>query len=265
MRIRDRGGTDRGIACDRRPAPARRHPQVVPCVDRSFPPLGPGGIVGAVEGSDALTRIVLADDHAVVRSGLRLLLDAEDDFEVVAEAGDVDTAMRYVRGHHPSVLILDLNMPGASSLEAIPRLRDEAPETAVVVLTMQDDPAFARQALGAGARAYVLKEAADAELVEAVRRAAAGETYLNPQLGARLAAEPPPATGLPDDLTEREGEVLRMIALGHTNAEIAQELYLSVRTVESHRAHIQQKLRRSSRAELVRYALDHGLVDVKDG
>jgi two-component system response regulator NreC len=222
-------------------------------------------MVGGVEGSDAVTRIVLADDHAVVRSGLRMLLDAEEDFEVVAEAGDVDTAMRYVRGHHPRILVLDLNMPGASSLEAIPRLRDESPDTAVVVLTMQNDPAFAREALGAGAQAYVLKEAADAELVEAVRRAAAGETYLNPQLGARLAAEPLPAPGLPDDLTEREGEVLRMIALGHTNAEIAQELYLSVRTVESHRAHIQQKLRRSSRAELVRYALEHGLVDVQDG
>jgi two-component system response regulator NreC len=203
-------------------------------------------------------RIVIADDHAVVRSGLRMLLDAEDDFEVVAEAGDIDDAARYVRGHHPRVLVLDLNMPGRSSLEAIPQIREEAPETQIVVLTMQDDPAFARQALGAGALAYVLKEAADTELVEAVRRAAAGETYLNPRLGARLAAEPPP--GLPDDLSEREVDVLRLLALGHTNAEIAEQLYLSVRTVETHRAHIQQKLRLSSRAELVRYALSHGLI-----
>ena len=126
---------------------------------------------------------------------------------------------------------------------------------------MQDEPAFARQALRAGAMAYVLKEAAGDELVEAVRRAAAGETYLNPQLGARMAAEPPAPAGPPDDLSEREVEVLRMIALGHTNAEIAEQLYLSIRTVESHRAHIQQKLRRSSRADLVRYALDHGLVE----
>jgi two-component system response regulator NreC len=125
---------------------------------------------------------------------------------------------------------------------------------------MQNEPAFARRALTAGARAYVLKEAADDELVTAVRRAAAGETYLNPQLGARMAAEPPQPAGPPDDLSEREVEVLRMIALGHTNGEIAAQLYLSTRTVESHRAHIQQKLRRSSRADLVRYALDHGLL-----
>jgi two-component system, NarL family, response regulator NreC len=204
--------------------------------------------------------IVLADDHAVVRSGLQLLLDAEENFEVVAVAGDVETALRYVRGHRPKVLILDLNMPGGSSLEAIPEVGEISPATEVVVLTMQADPAFARQALAAGARAYVLKEAADAELVEAVRRAARGDTYLNPQLGARLAAEPSLAP--PDDLSERELEVLRLIALGHTNTEIAQQLYLSVRTVETHRAHIQQKLRRSSRSELVRYAFERGLVTV---
>jgi two-component system response regulator NreC len=204
-------------------------------------------------------RIVLADDHAVVRSGLRLLLEGEDGFEVVAEAGDVDAARRYVRGHKPDVLVLDLNMPGESSLDAIPSLRAEAPDTEIVVLTMQAEPAFARQALAAGAAGYVLKEAADSELVEAIRRAAAHETYLNPALGARIAREPPP--GPPDDLSEREVDVLRLIALGHTNAEIAEQLYLSVRTVETHRAHIQQKLRASSRAELVRYALQRGLVD----
>jgi two-component system response regulator NreC len=203
-------------------------------------------------------RIVIADDHAVVRSGLRLLLEAESDFEVVAEAGDVDAARRYVRGHHPAVLVLDLNMPGGSSLDAIPLIRTESLDTQIVVLTMQEEPAFARQALGAGAAGYVLKEAADSELVEAVRRAAAGETYLNPTLGARIAREPPP--GPPDDLSVREVEVLRLIALGHTNAEIAQKLYLSVRTVETHRSHIQQKLRVSSRAELVSYALQRGLV-----
>ncbi len=205
-------------------------------------------------------RIVLADDHAVVRSGLRLLLDAEADFEVVAEAGDVDAAARYVRGHHPAVLVLDLNMPGGSSLEAIPTIRENSPDTQIVILTMQEEPAFARQALTAGAIGYVLKEAADEELVEAVRRAARGERYLNPRLGARLACEP--ARGAPDDLSERELDVLRLIALGHTNAEIAEQLYLSVRTVETHRAHIQQKLRLSSRAELVRYALERGLVSV---
>ncbi len=205
--------------------------------------------------------IVIADDHAIVRSGLRMLLEAEEDLAVVAEAGDVPSALRYVRAHRPSVLILDLNMPGEPSLPAIGTVRDSSPDTKVVVLTMQNDPAFAREALRGGALGYVLKEAADSELVEAVRLAAQGRTYLHPELGARLAAEPPAPTGPPDDLTEREVEVLRLIALGHTNNEIAGQLYLSVRTVESHRAHIQQKLRLSTRAELVRYALDKGLIE----
>jgi two-component system response regulator NreC len=201
---------------------------------------------------------VIADDHSVVRRGLRQVLEADSGLQVVAEAEDVESARRYVRGHKPDVLVLDLNMPGGSTLDAIPEIRAEAPETQIVILTMQDEPAYARQALAAGVMGYVLKEAADAELVEAVRRAAAGDTYLNPRLGARLAAEPPP--GPPGGLSEREVEVLKMIALGHTNAEIADQLYLSVRTVETHRAHIQQKLRLATRAELVRYALDHGLV-----
>jgi two-component system response regulator NreC len=206
-------------------------------------------------------RIVLADDHAVVRTGLRLLLDGEDGFEVVAEAGDVDGALRAVLGHKPDVLVLDLNMPGEqSSLEALTIIPERFAGTRTVVLTMQDDPEFVRQALRAGAAAYVLKEAADSELVEAVRRAAAGETYLDPTLGAKLAAAPPEPVGQPDDLSDREVEVLRLIALGHTNAEIGEQLFLSIRTVETHRAHVQQKLRRSSRAELVRYAIDHGLL-----
>lgn len=213
---------------------------------------------GAANASGQSIRIVLADDHAVVRSGLRMLLDSEGDFEVVAEASDVESARRYVRGHHPNVLVLDLNMPGSSSLEAIPIIRAESPDTQIVVLTMQQEPAFAREALGAGALGYVLKEAADDELVEAVRRAAIGESYLNPRLGARIASEPPP--GPPDDLSAREVDVLRLIALGHTNAEIAEQLYLSVRTVETHHSHIQQKLLLSTRAELVGYALERGLI-----
>ena len=216
------------------------------------------GII-ARESPPTPIRIVLADDHAVVRSGLKLVLDNEPGFEVVAEASDVEGARRYVRGHRPAVLVLDLNMPGGSSLEAIPAIREESPQTQIVVLTMQAEPAFARQALSTGALAYVLKEAADDELVEAVRRAAAGQTYLNPTLGARVAKEPPP--GPPDDLSPREVDVLRLIALGHTNAEIAEQLFLSVRTVETHRSHIQQKLRLSGRAELVAYALDRGLIN----
>jgi two-component system response regulator NreC len=205
-----------------------------------------------------MTTIVLADDHTVMRNALRLLLDAEPGFEVVAEAGDADEAVRYVRGHKPAVLILDLNMPGRPSLEAIPDIQEASPDTEIVVLTMQNEPAFARRALQAGVRGYVLKEAADSELVQAVRSAAAGDTYLQPALGARLAASSGGHNG--DELSERERDVLRLIALGHTNAEVAEQLYISIRTVESHRAHIQQKLRLSSRAELVRYALERGLV-----
>ena len=206
-------------------------------------------------------KIVLVDDHEVVRSGLRMLLDAEQGFEVVAEAGDLESARRYVRAHRPRVLVLDLNMPEGSSLPLIPELREQSPDTAVVVLTMQNDPAFAREAMRSGALGYVLKQSAGTELVDAVRAAAEGETYLNPRLGAQVAAAPLEASGPPDDLTERELEILRLIALGHTNTEIAGQVYLSVRTVESHRAHIQQKTGRSTRADLVRYALDHGLVE----
>jgi two-component system response regulator NreC len=214
--------------------------------------------------SQADITVVLADDHAVVRKGLRLLLDAEPGLRVLAEAGTVPDALRMARAHRPTVLVLDLNMPGGSILEAIPVILEEAKETAIVVLTMQNDPSFARRALQAGALGFVLKEAADDELLGAIRLAAEGETYLNPRLGARLAAQAAEPTGQPDGLSEREVEVLKLIALGHTNAEIAGSLYLSVRTVESHRAHIQQKTRKSTRAELVRYALEHGLVELVD-
>ena len=209
-------------------------------------------------GSDPIT-VVLADDHVVVRSALRMLLEDEDGIHVVAEAGDADSAIRYVNGHRPSVLILDINMPGGSGLGAIPTIRDQSPETQIVMLTMQAETSAAREALQAGVLGYILKEAAGEELVKAVRLAAEGKTYLQPELGARLAAEREVAA--PDDLSRRELEVLRLIALGHTNNEIADDLYLSVRTVESHRAHIQQKLGLSSRSDLVRYALERRLIE----
>lgn len=220
-------------------------------------PATPPGLASTEDVTDVIS-IVLADDHAVVRSALRMLLDAEPGLEVVAEAGDVDAAIRYLRGHRPEVLILDLNMPGRASLEALPDIASASPDTRVVVLTMQSEPAFAREAMQAGVLGYILKEAADAELVKAVRLAAKGKTYLQPDLGARLAAEP---AGAPDDLSSRELEILRFIALGHTNAEIADQLFISVRTVESHRAHIQQKLHLSKRSELVRYALERGMLE----
>ncbi len=208
-------------------------------------------------GAEAIT-IVIADDHEVVRAGLKMLLDAEQDFKVVSEAGDVAVTERRVAAYRPRVLVLDVNMRGGSSIPSIPRIRASAPQTNIVVLTMQSDPELAREALRAGATGFVLKESAEAELIQAVRLAADGRTYLNPELGARLAAAPA-GEGRPDDLSSREIEVLRLIALGHTNAEIASLLYLSVRTVESHRAHIQQKTQRSTRAELVAYARENGL------
>jgi len=205
--------------------------------------------------------VVLADDHRVVRSGLRVLLESDGRFSVLDEAGDVPGTIVKVRECRPRVLVLDLNMGGESSLEAIPQLRTERPDTQIVVLTMQENPAFAQAALRAGAIGYVLKEAADAELMTAVVAAAEGRTYLNPELGAKLAAQPPEADLRPDTLSPREVEVLRLIALGHTNSEIAASLFLSVRTVESHRAHIQQKVGLTTRAELVGYARQRGLLD----
>ncbi len=203
--------------------------------------------------------VVLADDHEIVRNGIRMVLEAQPDFEVVAEAGDADTAARYVLGHKPTVLVLDLSMPGTPSLEILPKIAEASPETAVVVLTMQKEPAFAREALAKGVRAYVIKHSAASELVDAVRSAVAGETYINPQLGARMVAEAD--LGPPDDLTPREIEVLGLVALGYVNPEIAEQLVLSVRTVETHRANIQRKTGLTTRAELVAYALDHNLVE----
>jgi two-component system, NarL family, response regulator NreC len=203
--------------------------------------------------------IVVADDHAVVRGGLRRLLDSEPDFRVVAEAGDVDETLAEVRANRPTILLLDLHMPGGGSLPALPALCDASPNTRVLVLTMQDDPGYAREAMQRGARGYLLKEADEVDLVHAVRTVAAGGTYLQPELGARLltdAAAPAAATAL----TQREREVLRLLALGHTNAEAAERLHLSVRTVETHRANLQAKLGVSGRAELYRHAHERGLV-----
>jgi two-component system response regulator NreC len=205
--------------------------------------------------------VVIADDHQVVRSGLRMLLDAEPGLEVMAEAGDLPSTFEQVERHRPDVLILDLHMPGEPSLPAIPRLRDRAPETRVVVLTAQRDPSFAGEAMRLGAAGYVPKEAAGRQLVRAIRMAAEGKTYLEPTLGARLAADTAAAKRSAPELTERELEVLRLIARGHTNREIAERLFLSVRTVEGHRARIQHKLGRSRRSDLVEYVLERGLVD----
>jgi two-component system, NarL family, response regulator NreC len=213
----------------------------------------------ALPGSEIT--IVIADDHPVLRAGLRMLLEAEEDFEVVDEAGDIPTTLRKVLAYRPRVLVLDLHMPGEPSLPAIPRIRETSPETGIVVLTMENDVDSARTALRSGALGYVLKESTDDELVQAIKFVAAGRTYLGPELGARLAAEPAEPAGPPDGLSPREVDVLKLIAVGHTNNEIASKLFLSVRTVESHRAQVQAKTQCSSRAELVAYAHEHDLLD----
>jgi two-component system, NarL family, response regulator NreC len=210
-----------------------------------------------------LIRILIVDDHAVVRSGLRLLLDSEADIEVVGEAGSVNEAVLETRSVKPDVVLMDVVMPGPSGIEGIPAVLKEAPKAKVLLLSMQDDPRYVRQAFGAGASGYVLKEAADTELVAAVREVADGRRYVHPALGAKLAVAEAEdrARADADPLSDREREVMRLLALGHTNQEIAKLLFISVRTAETHRAHIMQKLRLSSRAELVSYAIEHGLLE----
>jgi two-component system, NarL family, response regulator NreC len=208
-------------------------------------------------------RILIVDDHAVVRAGLRMLIDAQDDLEAVGEAGSARDAIFQARSLKPDVVLMDVVMPDQSGLEVLPRLLEEHPQAKVLVLSMQDEPQYVRQAFAAGANGYVLKEAADTEVVSAIREVAHGGNYVHPTLGARLVAADAAAArrAEEDPLSEREHEVLRLLALGHTNQEISKQLYISVRTAETHRAHIMQKLRLSSRADLVRYALEQGMLD----
>jgi DNA-binding NarL/FixJ family response regulator len=207
-------------------------------------------------------RVLIVDDHAVVRSGLSLVVGAEKDLEVVGEAGSARDAIFEARTLKPDVILLDVVMPDQSGLDILPTLLHEQPQARVLVLSMQDDPQYVRRAFAEGASGYVLKEAADTEVVAAIREVAGGGRYVHPELGARLiAAEAEEERRAAEDpLSEREREVLRLLALGHTNQEIAKQLYISIRTAETHRAHIMQKLRLSTRAELVRYAIAHGLL-----
>jgi two-component system response regulator NreC len=208
-------------------------------------------------------RVLVVDDHAVVRAGLRRVLDAESDIETVGEAANVERAVFEALETRPDVVLMDVVMPGKTGIEGMPALLQALPDVKVLMLSMQDDPRYVREAFEAGASGYVLKEAADTDVVDAVRAVAAGERYVHPALGARLiAAESEERKRAESDpLSEREREVLRLLALGHTNQEIAALLYISVRTAETHRAHIMQKLRLTTRAELVRYAIDEGLLD----
>jgi DNA-binding NarL/FixJ family response regulator len=210
--------------------------------------------------------VLVCDDHALVRSGLRRLLELEEGLDVVGEASDAEEAILRTGLLRPDVLLLDVVLPGRSGIEILPELLLASPETRVLVLSMQDDPAYVRQAFGSGANGYLLKEAADAELVQAIHDVAGGRRYVHPLLGARLAAAEAAAEkrNQSDPLSEREHEVLRLLALGHTNQEIANLLYISIRTAETHRARIMQKLGLSSRAEIVRYALESGALELID-
>ncbi|HUH80915.1 MAG TPA: response regulator transcription factor [Solirubrobacteraceae bacterium] len=203
-------------------------------------------------------RVVLADDHVLMRRTLRLLLESEQDVEVVAESADHSATVRHIHGHEPDVLVLDLRMNDGSGIETVRSLCTLVPQTKIVVLTMEDDPSFAQRSLVAGACGFVVKELADDELVDAVRAAARGEEYVSPRVAARLDALHRALTD--NKLSQREVEVLRLIALGHTSVEIARSLHLSPRTIETHRAHIHKKLGLKTRAELVRYCLRRGLI-----
>ena len=214
-----------------------------------------------------VVRVALCDDHSVVRSGLRRILAAEPDLEVVGEAGTIREAVVLAAAERPDVFVMDLNLPDGSGITATATVRKASPATRVLVLTVHDDVAYLRRAFEAGADGYVLKEAADVELVHAVRQVASGHQYVHPTLGAALLAPDAPTArlgGPGGDLSEREVEVLRCIALGSTNSEIAERLYVSVRTVETHRAHVQQKLNIRTRAQLVRFARDAGLLDPEE-
>jgi two-component system response regulator NreC len=204
--------------------------------------------------------VLIVDDHAVVRRGVRALLEAQPEFLVVAEASDVSSALEAVQTHRPALVVLDIHMPGEPGLSAIARIKEISPSTRCLVLTMYDDPMFARHALEAGAAGYVLKEAAPLELIRALHAVAAGESYLHPSLGARLASSDEDGLAL-DRLSEREYDVLVRVVRGATNKQIAGELHLSVRTVETHRARMQDKLGVSGLLELVELARAHGLLD----
>lgn len=212
-------------------------------------------------------RIFLADDHAVLRAGLKALLNAEPDMEVVGEAGDGQSCIQAATQLRPDVILLDINMPHCNGLEALVELRRQAPLSRILILTMHDDAGYLRQVLAAGGAGYVLKQAADTELLSAIRTVYNGGVFLHPAHTKILFEDtlPAPSSTPPTDtplarLSDRELEVLRLIAFGHANKEIADTLYLSVKSVETYKARLMEKLGLTSRAALVRFALEHGLL-----
>jgi DNA-binding NarL/FixJ family response regulator len=205
-----------------------------------------------------MIRVLVADDHAVLRTGLVALLEKEHDMAAVGEASTADQAVIKARALQPDVVLLDVVMPRKSGFDALPELRKVAPNARVIMLTMQTSPSAIRQALTSGAAGYLAKHASDADLVDAIRRVARGSGYVDPELASGLVVSD--AAALTEPISERERDVLFLLALGYTNQEIAAMLYISVRTVETHRAHIMQKLGLETRAELVLYALANGLI-----
>lgn len=208
-------------------------------------------------------RILLADDHAVLRAGLRALLAAQDDLEVVGEASDGAEAIRLCQALRPDVVVMDIGMPGVSGIDATARIKRDLPGTKVLILSMHDDRGYLRQVLRVGASGYVLKKAADTELLAAIRAAARGEVFLDPTLAKALVdevMEPKAAGGEAPALSDREREVLRLLAHGHTNQQVADRLCISVKSVETYKARLMEKLGLKGRAELVRHALQHGLL-----
>lgn len=222
----------------------------------------------ALEG-DSPIRIVIADDHAVLRAGLRMLLDAEPDMQVVGEAGDGTTALACVRELNPDVVLLDLTMPRMGGLDALRQIRDALPTARVLILTMHDDEGYLREVLAGGGAGYVLKRAADTELLSAVRVVYRGGTYLHPAHTKVLFESKKSqqcvrgSKGSEPRLSEREEEILHLIALGYTSRQAADKLHLSPKTVDTYRARLMLKLNLSNRAELVRYALGLGLLEVE--
>jgi two-component system, NarL family, response regulator NreC len=211
-------------------------------------------------------RVLLADDHAVLRSGLSLLLTSQNEFDVVGEASSGIETLSLAEQLQPDLILLDLSMPALGGLDALPALRKIVPSTRILILTMHDDPQYLRQALKNGASGYVLKKAVDAELLSAMHSVLRGEVYVHPSMTRILLEDMLPEAQMLsgenawDSLSEREREVLKMVALGHTSAEIAEQLSLSIKTVETYRARGMDKLGLRTRAALVRFALQEGLI-----
>jgi DNA-binding NarL/FixJ family response regulator len=210
-----------------------------------------------------MIRVLLVDDHELLRAGLRSRLEHEDGIAVVGEADSAERAVLMARSLQPDLILLDLLLPRKSGYDAIPELKEVAPGAKVLVVSSQAAPSSVRRALSAGAAGYLPKRASDQELVTAIRLVAEGSGYVEPDLGARLVT--PNGSPALEPLSERERDIIHLLALGYTNQEIGKKLFISVRTVDTHRAHIMRKLHLDTRAELVMFALANGVIGPDSG